>query len=86
MSEHGTKNKEQEEITLVNGFMGFLMITAAIYDLYFLPTLIITAVDIVPNMKFVFWAMGAILLIAVVFTVFQYLVVDYLKRREEDFN
>jgi membrane protein YdbS with pleckstrin-like domain len=54
--------------------------------LYFLPTLIITAVDIVPNMKFVFWAMGAILLIAVVFTVFQYLVVDYLKRREEDFN
>jgi hypothetical protein len=47
MSEHVTKNKEQEEITLVNGFMGFLMITAAIYGLYFLPTLIITAVDIV---------------------------------------
>jgi len=66
--------------------MGFLMITAAIYGLYFLPALIITAVDIVPNMKFVFWAMGAILLITVVFTVFQYLVVDYLKRREEDFN
>ena len=86
MSEHGTKNKEQEEITLVNGFMGFLMITAAIYGLYFLPTLIITAVDIVRNMKFVFWAMGAILLIAVVFTVFQYLTIYYLKRREEDFN
>ena len=86
MSEHGTKNKEQEEITLVNGFMGFLMITAAIYGLYFLPTLIITAVDIVRNMKFVFWAMGAILLIAVVFTVFQYLVVYYLKRREDAFN
>ena len=86
MSEHGTKNKEQEEITLVNGFMDFLMITAAIYGLYFLPALIITAVDIVPNMKFVFWAMGAILLITVVFTGFQYLVVDYLKRREEDFN
>ena len=47
MSEHVTKNKEQEEITLVNGFMGFLMITAAIYGLYFLPTLIITVVDIV---------------------------------------
>jgi len=86
MSEHGTKNKEQEEITLVNGFMGFLMITAAIYGLYFLPTLAITAVDIVRNMKFVFWAMGAILLIAVVFTVFQYLVIYYLKRKEEDFN
>ena len=86
MSEHGTKNKEQEEITPGIGFMGFLMISAAIYGLYFLPTLIITVVDIVPNMKFVFWAMGAILLIAVVFTVFQYLVVDYLKRREEDFN
>ena len=86
MSEHGTKNKEQEEITLVNGLMGFLMITAAIYGLYFLPTLSITAVDIVRNMKFVFWAMGVILLIAVVFTVFQYLVFYYLKRREEAFN
>ena len=86
MSEHVTKNKEQEEITLVNGFMGFLMITAAIYGLYFLPTLTITAVDIVRNMKFVFWAMGAILLIAVVFAVFQYLVIYYLKRKEEDFN
>jgi heme/copper-type cytochrome/quinol oxidase subunit 2 len=86
MSEHGTKNKEQEEITLVNGFMGFLMITAAIYGLYFLPTLTITAVDIVRNMKFVFWAMGAILLIAVVFAVFQYFVIYYLKRKEEDFN
>jgi heme/copper-type cytochrome/quinol oxidase subunit 4 len=86
MSEHGTKNKEQEEITLVNGFMGFLIITAAIYGLYFLPTLTITAVDIVRNMKFVFWAMGAILLIAVVFAVFQYLVIYYLKRKEEDFN
>jgi len=86
MSEHGTKNKEQEEITLVNGFMGFLVITAAIYGLYFLPTLTITAVDIVRNMKFVYWAMGAILLIAVVFTVFQYLVIYYLERREEDFK
>jgi hypothetical protein len=86
MSEHGTKNKEQEEITLVNGFMGFLIITAAIYGLYFLPTLTITTVDIVRNMKFVFWAMGAILLIAVVFAVFQYLVIYYLKRKEEDFN
>jgi len=47
MSEHVTKSKEQEEITLDNGFMGFLMITAAIYGLYFLPTLLITAVDIV---------------------------------------
>jgi hypothetical protein len=86
MSEHGTKNKEQEEITLVNSFMGFLMITAPIYGLYFLSTLTITAVDIVRNMKFVFWAMGAILLIAVVFAVFQYLVIYYLKRKEEDFN
>jgi hypothetical protein len=47
MSEHVTKNKEQEKITLVNGFMGFLMLTAAIYGLYFLPALIKTAVDIV---------------------------------------
>jgi heme/copper-type cytochrome/quinol oxidase subunit 2 len=37
-------------------------------------------------MKFVFWAMGAILLIAVVFAVFQYFVIYYLKRKEEDFN
>jgi uncharacterized protein YpmS len=36
--------------------------------------------------KFVFWAMGALLLIAVVFAVFQYLAIYYLKRREEDFN
>jgi heme/copper-type cytochrome/quinol oxidase subunit 2 len=63
-----------------------LLITAAIYGLYFLPTLTITAVDIVRNMKFVFWAMGAILLIAVVFAVFQYFVIYYLKRKEEDFN
>ena len=47
MSEHGTKNKEQEEITPGIGFMGFLMLTAAIYGLYFLPTLMITVVDIV---------------------------------------
>jgi hypothetical protein len=47
MREHVIKNKEQEEITPVNGFMGFLMLTAAIYGLYFLPTLIITVVDIV---------------------------------------
>ena len=85
MSEHVTKNKEQEKITLVNGFMGFLMITTAIYGLYFLPTLIITVVDIVPKMKFVFWAMGAILLITLVFAVFQYLVVYYLERREVGF-
>jgi len=47
MSEHVTKNKEQEGITPGNVFMGFLMITTAIYGLYFLPTLIITLVDIV---------------------------------------
>jgi len=85
MSEHVTKSKEQEEITPGIGFMGFLMISAAIYGLYFLPTLIITVVDIVPKMKFVFWAMGAILLITLVFAVFQYLVVYYLERREVGF-
>ena len=47
MSEHLTKNKEQEEITQGISIMGFLMITAAINGLYFLPTLIITVVDIV---------------------------------------
>jgi hypothetical protein len=47
MSEHVTKNKEQEEITPGIYFMGFLMISAAIYGLYFLPTLMITLVDIV---------------------------------------
>ncbi|MFC1826965.1 hypothetical protein ACFLZQ_03430 [Thermodesulfobacteriota bacterium] len=47
MSEHVTKNKEQEEITPGSVFMGFLMISAAIYGLYFLPTLMITLVDIV---------------------------------------
>ena len=47
MSEHVTKNKEQKEITPGIGFMGFLMMFAAIYGLYFLPTLMITVVDIV---------------------------------------
>jgi len=47
MSEHVTKNQEQEEITPGIGFMGFLIKSAAIYGLYFLPTLIITIVDIV---------------------------------------
>jgi len=36
--------------------------------------------------KLVFGAMGALLLIAVVFAVFQYLAIYFLKRREEDFN
>ena len=47
MREHVTINKEQEEITPGSVFMGFLMITAAIYGFYFLPTLMITVVDIV---------------------------------------
>ena len=47
MSENVAKNNEQKEITPGIGFMGFLMITAATYGLYFLPTLIIAVVDIV---------------------------------------
>jgi hypothetical protein len=47
MSEHVTKNKEQKEITPGIGFMGFLMISAATYGIYFLPTLIMAVVDIV---------------------------------------
>ena len=47
MSEHVRKNEKREDFSLGIGFMGFLMITAAIYGLYFLPTLIITVVDIV---------------------------------------
>jgi len=47
MSEHVTKNKEGEEVTPGMAFMGFLMVTAAIYGLYFLPSLIMTAINIV---------------------------------------
>lgn len=47
MSEHVTKNTEQEEVTLGMTFMGFLMGTAAISGIYFLPSLIIAVVDIV---------------------------------------
>jgi hypothetical protein len=47
MSEHVTKNKEGEEITPGISVMGFLMITASINGLYFLPTLIIAVLDIV---------------------------------------
>jgi len=34
--------------------------------------------------KFIFSAIGALLLIAVVFTLFQYLVIFLLKRKEEE--
>jgi len=47
MSEHVRKNEKREEFSLGMTFMGFLMMFAAIYGLYFLPTLMITVVDIV---------------------------------------
>ena len=47
MSGPVTKNKEQGETTPSIGFMGFLMISAAIWGLYFLPTMFITVADIV---------------------------------------
>jgi hypothetical protein len=34
--------------------------------------------------KFIFLAIGALLLVALVFTVFQYFVINFLRRREED--
>jgi hypothetical protein len=34
--------------------------------------------------KFIFLAFGALLLVAVVFTVFQYLIINFLRKREED--
>ena len=34
--------------------------------------------------KFVFLAIGALLLVAVVFTVFQYFIINFLKKREKD--
>ena len=33
--------------------------------------------------KFIFLAIGALLLVAVVFTVFQYLIINFLKNKEE---
>ena len=54
MSEHVTKNTEQEEVTLGMTFMGFLMGTAAISGIYFLPSLIIAVVDIVVKLQIKF--------------------------------
>jgi hypothetical protein len=34
--------------------------------------------------KLIFWAIGALLLVAVVMTVLQYLAINFLRRREED--
>jgi len=34
--------------------------------------------------KFVFLAIGALLLVALVITVFQYLIINFLRKREED--
>jgi hypothetical protein len=34
--------------------------------------------------KFVFLAIGALLLVAVVFTVFQYFIINFLRKREKD--
>jgi len=34
--------------------------------------------------KFVLLAIGALLLVAVVFTVFQYFIINFLRKREED--
>ena len=34
--------------------------------------------------KFIFLAFGALLLVAVVFTVFQYFIIHFLRKREED--
>jgi hypothetical protein len=34
--------------------------------------------------KLIFWAIGALLLVAVVMTALQYLVINFLRRREED--
>jgi hypothetical protein len=47
MSEHVINNKEKEGFTPGMAFMGFLMATATIGGIFFLPALIIMVVNIV---------------------------------------
>ena len=47
MSEHVMKNKEQEEVTPGMAFMGFLMATAALIGIWFLPVILVTVAKIV---------------------------------------
>ena len=47
MSEQVINKKERKEFTPDMAFMGFLMATAAISGIYFLPSLIITVMNIV---------------------------------------
>jgi len=47
MPEHVINNKKREEFTPGMAFMGFLMATATICGIYFIPSLIIMVANIV---------------------------------------
>ena len=47
MSEHVTKNEKREEFSLGMAFMGFLMATATLMGIWFLPVILVTVAKIV---------------------------------------
>jgi len=47
MSEHVRKNEKREEFSLGMAFMGFLMATATLIGVWFLPVILVTVVKIV---------------------------------------
>jgi len=47
MSEHVRKNEKREEFSLGMAFMGFLMATATLIGIWFLPVILVTVAKIV---------------------------------------
>ena len=47
MSEHVRKNEKREEFSLGMAFMGFLMATATLIGVWFLPVILVTVAKIV---------------------------------------
>jgi len=47
MSEHVRKNEKREEFSLGMAFMGFLMATATLMGIWFLPVILVTVAKIV---------------------------------------
>ena len=47
MSEHVKKNEKREEFSLGMAFMGFLMATATLIGIWFLPVILVTVAKIV---------------------------------------
>ena len=47
MSEHVRKNEKREEFSLGMAFMGFIMATATLIGIWFLPVILVTVAKIV---------------------------------------